>query len=170
MLLNSEYLCSIIHSKCLFRRIESNKSILTLNKRLLDYDLQKHPPQSTKHFLLCLLTVHFLLSWSLQVRPATAEEKCNVTSFIDNSTLTIRAWKRTIRRFVITEKALISCVGNPISCLLTVGSTPSKGLLRDCEIFAKLRISFLSVHVLTVRTLAGVLDGQVVRHILHDYE
>ena len=46
----------------------------------------------------------------------------------------------------------------------------SKGLLCDCEIFAKLRISFLSVHVLTVRTLAGVLDGQVVRHILHDYE
>ena len=80
------------------------------------------------------------------------------------------ASKSSIRRFVITEKALISCVGNPISCLLTVGSTPSKGLLRDCEIFAKLWISFLSVHVLTERTLAGVLDGQVVRHILHDYE
>ena len=37
------------------------------------HHLLKQPPQSTKHFLLCLLTVHFLLSWSLQVRPAVAE-------------------------------------------------------------------------------------------------
>ena len=39
------------------------------------HHLLKQPPQSTKHFLLCLLTVHFLLSWSLQVRPAVAERR-----------------------------------------------------------------------------------------------
>ena len=40
---------------------------------MMIHHLLKQPPQSTKHFLRCLRTVHFRPSWSLQVRPAVAE-------------------------------------------------------------------------------------------------
>ena len=40
---------------------------------MLLHHVLKQPPQSTKHFLRCLRTVHFLVSGSLQVRPAVAE-------------------------------------------------------------------------------------------------
>ena len=49
---------------------------LSRNKTFMTIDhLLKQPPQSTKHFLRCLRTVHFLPSWSLQVRPAVAETR-----------------------------------------------------------------------------------------------
>ena len=59
--------------------------------------------------------------------------------------------RRSIRRFLITEKApsysrqsqMITCVGDPNSCLLTMGSMPIY-LPCDFEIFANLRIAFVS--------------------------
>ena len=52
---------------------------------MMIHHLLKQPPQSTKHFLRCLRTVHFRPSWSLQVRPAVAERRMDNMMTSSNS-------------------------------------------------------------------------------------
>ena len=100
---------------------------LSRNKTFMTIDhLLKQPPQSTKHFLRCLLTVHFLPSWSLQVRPAVAETRMTMVILTSSSSYHVPLLGSSMGRWsamssTITKSSLLSFITLAISSALKSG-------------------------------------------------